>query len=71
MATETVNRDCTSKASGLMFDVLTLIHAAFDSQEGVPCLSDPSGFTGAQSRAAALLIMAQDKTIQAIKMLDA
>lgn len=68
MATETVNR---GKAGGLVLDVLTLIHAAYDSYEGIPSLDDPSDFTGAESRGAALLIMAQEKAIQAVKMLDA
>ncbi len=59
------------KTSGLLLDTLTLLHAAYDAHEGIPVLNDPSDFTSASSRIGALLIMAQDKTIEALKTLDA
>lgn len=56
-------------ADGAMMDVLTLIHAVADLNETGGCLGDDS-MTNPQSRITALLIMARDKTTEAIRNLD-
>jgi len=63
--------DTIENASSLALDALTLILAAGDLNERGPCLEDVGACTDRQSRVTSLLLMASDKTAQAIKAMSA
>ena len=70
IATGSVPYDHAHESSALMFDVLTLIHAAADLNENGGNITDLSGLTDDKSRITNLLIQACEKVAAAIKRLD-
>ncbi len=64
-------RESAGKCRYELFQVLSLIHAAFDLAEGGGNLADAMpGMTSPESRLLSLLILAQDKTAAAVENLD-
>ncbi len=62
--------DDAHKSGDMMFDVLTLIHAAVDLNEGDESLVDIDGLLDKQGRMTRLLIQAREKVAAAINQLD-
>lgn len=70
IATGSVPYDHAHESSALMFDVLTLIHAAADLNENGGNLADVGELMDDKSRMTNLLIQARDKVAAAINRLD-
>lgn len=67
ICTRTVPYEDAEKSNQVLFDVLTLIHAAADLNEIGSTLSDVGTLTDEKSRMTNLLIQARDKTAEAIR----
>lgn len=63
-------KDSAGDSKQELFEVLSLIHAAFDLSDSGGNLADVNKMTDADSRLRSLLLMARDKTASAINHLD-
>lgn len=63
-------KDSAGNSKQELFDVLSLIHAAFDLSDSGGNLADVNKVTDAASRLRSLLLIARDKTASAINHLD-
>lgn len=66
---KTIPYDNAHECNGLLFDVLTLIHAALDVDDGRSTKMDREGLTDKRSRMDNLLLQAADKAAAAINKL--